>query len=134
MSNLFAKLNKKTKLFNVDVENPQFRKLNDFEAETNLCVIGCYINKKSNFGDSPVFIVHDETDEIYFVNVPKSHINTINEIINNEEMVEAINNYQCWIKVISYFNKRFNKLCFDIEFIESPIQNDEPATNENKNF
>lgn len=119
---LFENLNKNKKLFNVEIENPIFKKLGMFEENEILQVLGCYLNKKSHFGTEPIYIVKDFNNDIYFVNSPKHHIDTVNEIIGNAELVDGINQGKCFIKVIKYFSKKYNKQCFDIEFITSSVE------------
>lgn len=114
---MFEKLNKSTKLFNVEVENPVFKKISDFQENDVVCVLGMYINKKSKFGDEPIFIVEDNHRNIFFVRMPNHHLETLNQIINDTELVNGVNNRECYIKIIQYFSKRFNKNCFDFEFV-----------------
>lgn len=114
---MFTNLNKSTKLFNVEVENPIFKKIKDFQENECLQVLGCYTNKKSVYGDEPIFIVKDVQNNIFFVNMPKHHLETLNQIINNADLVAGVNNGECFIKIITYFSKRFNKQCFDFEFV-----------------
>lgn len=117
--NKFEKLNKGQKLFKIDVENPTFKKLNTFNDKDVLKVLGCYINKHSVFGDEPIFICQTVSKEIFFVNCPKGHIQTVEEIIKDSELVNAINNGECFIEVQKYFSQRFKKECFDFNFIEN---------------
>ena len=135
--NMFTNLNKNTKLFNVEVENPTFKKINQFNENEIVQVLGCYINKKSNFGDDPIFIVRDYTGSIYFVNMPKHHLETLNAIISNSELIQGINDGECFIKIVTYFSKKYKKMCFDFEFVESNIeemkrQATKPETEENE--
>ena len=117
---MFINLNKNTKLFDIEVENPIFKKLSEFNTGDVLKVRGMYVNKKSNFGDSPIFIVEDLHSNIFFVNMPKNHLETINTIIADSTLVQGVNNGECFIEVIQYWSKRFNKNCFDFQFIEKP--------------
>lgn len=115
--NKFVNLNKNTRLFKVEVENPVFKRLNEFKENEVLKVLGMYINNKSTFGDEPIFIVEDIEDNIFFVNMPKHHLDTLNTIINDSELVQGINERECFIKTISYYSKRFKKQCYDFEFV-----------------
>lgn len=119
---MFTSLNRNTnnKLFDVTIENPQYRKLSDFVG-MKLRVDGMYINTKSKFGDEPIFIVFTG-DSHYFVHLPKSHLETIKTITSNSEMVAGVNNHECYIEVVSYHSKRFDKVCNDIVFIEKPAE------------
>lgn len=119
---MFTNLNKSEKLFNVDVERPIFRKINQFSENEIVQVLGCYVNKKSNFGNEPIFIIRDYTGSIYFVNMPKHHLETLNAIITNSELVQGINEGECFIKIVTYYSKKYKKNCFDFEFVESSIE------------
>ena len=114
---MFTKLNKTTKLFNVEVENPIFKKIADFQENECVQVLGGYTNKKSRYGDEPIFIVKDIQGNIFFVNMPNHHLQTLNTIISDNELVKGVNNGECFIKIVTYFSKRFNKQCFDFEFV-----------------
>ena len=116
---MFEKLNKNTKLFSVEIEEPIFIKLRDFAVGQVLRVDGMYINNKSVYGEEPIFIVFDGEKHL-FTHLPKYHIDTIKTIISDSEMVAGVNNGECYIKVTSYFSKKYNKQCFDIEFTAKP--------------
>lgn len=119
---MFTDLNKRTKLFNVEVEKPTFKKIKEFSEDEEVQVLGCYTNKKSTFGDEPIFIIRDYTGSIYFVIMPKHHLDTLNTIITNAELVQGINDGKCFIKIITYYSKKYNKNCFDFEFVESSLE------------
>lgn len=119
---MFTDLNKHTKLFNVEVEKPTFKKINQFNENEEVQVLGCYTNKKSTFGDEPIFIIRDYTGSIYFVIMPKHRLDTLNTIITNAELVQGINDGKCFIKIITYYSKKYNKNCFDFEFVESSLE------------
>ena len=115
----FTKLNKSNvKLFTVEVENPVFRKLNTFEDGEVLKVLGCYKNTKSVFGEEPIFIVENIEHKIFFVNMPKQHLETIDNIIKDKELVDGINKGLCYIEVVKYYSKKYKKECFNFNFID----------------
>lgn len=125
----FTKLNKSTKLFNVDVKEPVFKKLNDFNSGDIFKVLGCYKNTKSVYGEEPVFIVSDNQSNIFFVNCPKHHLETINTIIADKELVDGINNGYCFIEVTKYYSKKYKKECTDFDFIEPDKTKKEETSN-----
>ena len=115
----FTKLNKSNiNLFTVNVGKPIFRKLNTFEDGQVLKVLGCYKNTKSVFGVEPIFIVGNNEKEIFFVNMPKQHLETIDNIIKDKELIDGINNGLCYIEVVKYFSKKYKKECFNFNFID----------------
>ena len=125
----FTKLNKSNvNLFNVNVVKPIFRKLNTFEEGQVLKVLGCYKNTKSVYGDEPIFIVENNEKEIFFVNMPKQHLETIDNILKDKELIDGINKGLCYIKVVKYYSKKYKKDCHNFDFID--VIN--PVTTENK--
>ena len=57
-----------------------------------------YLNRKSKFGDHYVVLAEDpSTGTIYGVNLPKFNNETVIGILNNDEMVAAINAGKCGI-------------------------------------
>lgn len=116
--NMFESLNKGQKLFTIEVKNPIFRKLSTFESGEKLQVLGMYKNKKSTFGEQPVFIVQTNKKDIFFVNVSKKHCETVDIICKNKEMVDLVNKGQCFIQVCTYYSNKFKKECYDFNFIE----------------
>ena len=125
----FTKLNKSNvNLFTVNVGKPIFRKLNTFEEGQVLKVLGCYKNTKSVYGDEPIFIVENNEKEIFFVNMPKQHLETIDNILKDKELIDGINKGLCYIKVVKYYSKKYKKDCSNFDFID--VIN--PVTTENK--
>lgn len=116
--NMFESLNKGQKLFTIEVKNPIFRKLSSFESGEKLQVLGMYKNKKSSFGEQAIFIVKTKNSDVFFVNVSKHHCDTVDTICKNKEMVDAVNNGQCFIEVCTYYSNKFKKECYDFNFIE----------------
>ena len=62
-----------------------------------LTVKSIYMNRKSKFGDHYVVLAEDASGNIYGVNLPKFNNETIVGILNNDEMVAAINAGKCGI-------------------------------------
>lgn len=56
-----------------------------------------YLNRKSKFGEHYVALAEDKDGTIYGVNLPKFNNETVIGILNNDEMVEAINAGKCGI-------------------------------------
>ena len=72
-----------------------------------------YINTKSRFGDAPCVAI----DPVIIVNLPKHLLETVKEMINDEECVTAINNNEVKFKIYSYNDKTFNKTCYGVEWL-----------------
>ena len=72
-----------------------------------------YINKKSKFGDVPCVVINEDIT----VNLPKHLLDTIIDMINDEECVNAINNNEVKFKIYSYNDKTFNKTCYSVSWL-----------------
>ena len=72
-----------------------------------------YINKKSMYGDAPCIVINEDTT----VNLPKHLLDTVIDMINDEECVNAINNYEVKFKIYSYNDKAFNRTCYSVEWL-----------------
>ena len=72
-----------------------------------------YINIKSRFGDAPCVAI----DPVIIVNLPSHLLETVKEMINDDECVAAINNNEVKFKIYSYKDKTFNKTCYGVEWL-----------------
>lgn len=97
---LFSTLNKGKRF---DFEMPEalpkenYIKLSEIPDGVVLKVRSIYMNRKSKYGDHYVVLAEVEDGTIYGVNLPKFNNETIIGILNNDEMVEAINAGKCGI-------------------------------------
>lgn len=97
---LFSSLNKGKRF---DFELPEampkdnyikLSEMGDGEVFTVRCI---YMNRKSKYGDHYVVLAEAADGGIYGVNLPKFNNETIVGILNNDEMVAAINAGKCGI-------------------------------------
>ena len=72
-----------------------------------------YINTKSRFGDVPCVAI----DPVIIVNLPSHLLETVKEMISDDECVDAINNNEVKFKIYSYKDKTFNKTCYGVEWL-----------------
>lgn len=72
-----------------------------------------YINTKSKFGDAPCVAI----DPVIIVNLPKHLLETVKEMIADDECVDAINNNEVKFKIYSYRDNTFNKTCYGVEWL-----------------
>ena len=113
-----AKYNKGSK-FDIDTEGwSEYRDLKTLyhkkDPEKTFPVWGFYINTKSQFGDAPVIICDG-----YFVNCPKHMLETVKEILQTPEDIEAINAGHVAFKIRTYTAANYkNKLCYGIDFVD----------------
>ena len=111
-----TKFNKGSKFTFKTVDDPQYVSLEvlyNEDPEQIHDVKALYINTKSRFGDAPCVAI----DPVIIVNLPSHLLETVKEMINNDECVDAINNNEVKFKIYSYKDKTFNKTCYSVEWL-----------------
>lgn len=76
-------------------------------------VLALYINTKGNFDDAPVVA----TEECY-VNLPAHLCETVREILRDPRAIKAINDGKVGFTIYSYVQRRFNKECYSIRWVD----------------
>lgn len=110
----FGKYNKfKTIDWGMNTENFPYTKLSDYPENATLQIKGLFLIKDNlNGGNQAIAILKDS-----FVNLPKHKVEVVTEIINDEDSVNAIKDGQCYIKTYKYKSEKYNKECFDFNFV-----------------
>ena len=111
-----TKFNKGNKFTFKPVDDAQYVSLEDLynkNTEQIHDVKALYINTKSKFGDAPCVAI----DPVIIVNLPKHLLETVKEMIDDNECVTAINNNEVKFKIYSYKDKNFNKTCYGVEWL-----------------
>ena len=83
--------------YSMEGKNFTYVKLSELNPDSVYTVRMLYINKKSKYGDAPCAVLDGN-----IVNLPKHALDTVLDIINCAEAVEAINNGKFGIKSVSY--------------------------------
>ena len=96
-----------------DVQYVSLEELYNQNPEQIHDVKALYINTKSRFGDAPCVAV----DPAIIVNLPNHLLETVKEMINDDECVDAINNNEVKFKIYSYKDRTFNKTCYGVEWL-----------------
>ena len=116
MSKFASKYNKGGK-FNINTSDFNYERIKDLYnnngEEYGDPLTAIYINNKSKFGDSPVFA----TDN-FFVNIPEYMLDVSYEILADDESIDAINNGEVGFTIYTYTDKKFNKECFGVKFVD----------------
>ena len=111
-----TKFNRGNKFTFKPVDDAQYVSLEDLynkNPEQIHDVRALYINTKSKFGDAPCVAI----DPVIIVNLPKHLLETVKEMISDDECVDAINNNEVKFKIYSYKDKTFNKTCYGVEWL-----------------
>lgn len=99
----------------VDTNDFVFKKIKDIYEETNVVqVFGFFFVKSENYGLQPVAILKD-----CLLNLPTHKRDIISEMLKNADCVNAIKNGECSLKLREYKSK-YNKVCYDFDFINTP--------------
>lgn len=100
-------------------EGFSFRKLKDLADDgiSQFQIFGVFITSSNEYGKQPVAIGND-----FLVNLPTHQLETVEEILKNQEAVKAIDNGECSLKIRTYNSKKFKKECFDVLFVNTNMQ------------
>ena len=83
---------------------------NLFGKDKVYVVHALFINKKSRFGDSPIIVTSD-----FLINAPKHLLETVQEMMNDSEVVRLINARKVGFKIYSYRGK--NGMGYSVEWV-----------------
>lgn len=95
-----------------------------FEPGTAVYIFGAaFINPKSKYGETPnvVIMTPDENGEVvpaYIASLPTHLTETIKEMLNDSEAVEAIKNLKVGFTIRKYYNKKFNVNAYTAEWCD----------------
>lgn len=123
----FSKKFNKSRLFNIDTSNFEYRNLEDLYNEALECcqgdveaasgvvfpIRGVYINTKSLYDPAPVIA----TDNCY-VNLPSHMTQTCMDMLADPNCIIAINSGKCGFTIYEYEQKRYNKTCYSVEWVD----------------
>ena len=112
---ILEKYNNKVNRFEFEQERDiEYKKLSDlYENGTKkIQVLAMFINNKSRYGDSAVICTNG-----YNVNLPKHLLETVKEMIEDDEVVELANNGGLGVEIYSYNSKKWGKN-YSVNFIE----------------
>lgn len=76
-------------------------------------VKGLFISTKGLYGESPIAVLED-----CFVNLPNHLLNVVKEIRQDEKLVDDINNDKVGFKIYTYYQEKYRKQCYSINWIE----------------
>lgn len=103
--------------FSIDTNGFGYMSLADLFAQNGADRVyplaAIYINTKSQFGNAPVFATNE-----YFVNVPKHMLDTAQAILSDSDAIDAINSHMVGFKIHQYIQKRFNRVCYGVNFVD----------------
>lgn len=81
--------------------------------EIPFTVYGVYINTKGNFDPAPVLALEDR-----YVNLPSHMTQICEDMLRDAEAIKAINEGRVAITVYKYTQKRYNRKCYSIRWVD----------------
>ena len=113
----FAQRHNKQRVFDIDTTGFEYFKLSDLYKQNGAGfqypIKGFYINTMSKFGDAPVIA----TDK-FFVNLPANMLDEIQNILSDDSDIETIRAGKVGFIIREYTNKKYNRVCYSIKFID----------------
>ena len=116
----FSKKFNTEKLFNIETEDFEYMSLEDLYRATSsleeppvFVVRGVYINRKSLYDPAPVVVLDDT-----YVNLPSHLLPACEEMLHDRLAVDAINEGKCGFRIEKYFQKRYGKECYSVEWVD----------------
>lgn len=108
----------KSKMFNFSIPSEyEYHTLSELYSDNGkkkvYPVKALYINKKSRFGDAPIVA----TDEC-LVNLPSHLLDTVKDMMKDDEVVDAVNESKLGFTIYQYENKNRNEMCFSINWVD----------------
>lgn len=112
------KYNKKANKFTYQMpENAGFYSLKDVYANDKnalpLKLRGLYINTKSKFGKQAIAL----TDN-YYVTLPNHLICVVEDMLKDDDFINAVNSSLVYFDIEKYYSKRYNKECYNVTWID----------------
>ena len=111
----FAKRFNKEKIFNIDCTDFPYYSLEDIYQNDDKVypVRGIYLNKKSLYG--PAYVL--ATDGFY-VNLPDHLNDDCADILKDKVAIADINRKVVGFKIYKYIQKKYNKECYSITWVD----------------
>lgn len=83
------------------------------DTECAYTIYGVYINSKGMYDDSPVIALADR-----YVNLPSHLTGVCRAMLEDDQCIKAINQEKCGFTIYKYHQKRFNKDCYGVEWVD----------------
>lgn len=115
----FGKRYNVERLFDIDCSEFEYWSLEDLFAEiggdenTEFVIRGVYINTKGLYDDAPVLAIDDR-----YVNLPAHLTGACRAMLEDKQCVAAINAGKCGFTIYEYQQKRFNKICYGVKWVD----------------
>ena len=119
MANLMSKYNSNRRFTFEASEDMPFMSLEEVYAKHGADAViplrALYINNKSKYGPAPVAIT-----DFAFINLPKHMLSTVEDMINDKEVVAYINAGNAGFQVTQYVPRNYpDRIAYSVEWIDA---------------
>lgn len=97
----------------VDTSDYPFVKCSEVDLEKKIPIYGMFITPDSGYGEGAIVILEDS-----LLSLPQRYVNQIKDMMDDNDVVEAIKNSKAAIIVTTFESKKFKKTGYDVEFTE----------------
>lgn len=119
MSNMMNKFNSNRRFTFEASEDMPFMSLAELYLKHGADMVyplrALYINNKSKYGPAPVAIT-----DFAFVNLPKHMVSTVEDMINDKEVVAYINEGNAAFQITQYIPRNYpDRIAYSVEWIDA---------------
>ena len=97
----------------VDTSQFPFVKCSDVEFDAKIPVYGMFITPDSGYGEGAIVILEDA-----LLSLPQRYVGQIKDMMDDQEVVQAIKDGQAAIIVTTFESKKYKKTGYDVEFTD----------------
>lgn len=109
----FSKWSKKNVRWDYETKGFEFVKASEVEEGVVYPIHGVFITPDKGFGEGAVVILDDK-----LLNAPSASVETIRDIINDDESVELIKAGKAGVRVYTYTSKKYKRTGYGLEFVD----------------
>lgn len=80
-------------------------------------LVTAFINKQSKYGAHPVVGIIFKNTPVW-VDLPEHTLDVIETIMSDKDLIDGVNNRECWFKITKFHSRKYNKDGYGIEFID----------------
>lgn len=115
----FAKKFNVERKFDIDTSDFEYVSLEELfnemgeDEDMPFEIRGVYINTKGKYDDSPVIAIDDR-----YVNLPAHLTGACKAMLEDDACIKAINEGKCGFTIYKYHQKRFDKDCYSVKWVD----------------
>lgn len=99
--------------WNVNTDGWEFKKAKECAIDTQIPIHGCFITPDKGYGEGAVIIA-----EGYLINLPARYVDTVKDILSDEESIADIKSGNFGIVISTFTSKQYKKTGYAVEFVK----------------